>query len=448
MERILLNALLITLWVGAMASSCGTQRTQQTDVERGIFQKKTGLAWCSLKSGYLLEMPAGIDTTYSVCLYKLNASLNRWVETDKKRLHISVKIDSSTLHKGVDPFQIRFERKAIEILVREKRTIPVACNTLRRLIHEKKGLIPVGVFSDYSRIEHRALHLVMTGADPVDRIKTWIDSASYYQFNTLILQLTPGILLQSMPKNLSAPSWSKQQFQDVVQYARQSGLKVIPELTLLTKQNKLFAESHPEWLYNEQTYNPENEVMYDQVFALIDELIEICEPTYFHIGHDELHGIKGKPETSHVRVLPQRLFIADVERINKYLQDKGVQTMMWSDMLLNPELFPEMRKVSLLGMNGYENTASFIPKGVIQCDWHYKDVLETYPSSTWLNEQGFEVWGATWDNLETIDNFAAYMARANMRGDKGMIATTWHRVLKNISIETIIKHAGNAFWKA
>jgi hypothetical protein len=351
-------------------------------------------------------------------------------------------------HYGEDDFNVKITPSQINIQVRNSETIPIALNWLRSFILEKQGKLPTGNYKDYSRIKYRALHLVMTGADPIDTLKNWIDEAAIVKFNTLILQLTPGILLDGFDPVKLEKKWTKSQFIELVNYAKQSGFQVIPELTLLTKQNKLFADSNPELLYNEQTYDPENPEVYERVYKLIDELTEICKPKFFHIGHDELHGIKGKPETAHVRILPQHLFIQDVKKIHAYLTAKGMRTMMWSDMLLDPKLFPEMRKVSLLGINGYENTAQFIPKGIIQCDWHYKDVLDTYPTTTWLNQQGFDVWGCTWDNLETIEAFSTFMANVPLNGQKGMIATTWHRVLKEYRIQTIIKTAGDAFWKS
>ena len=83
---------------------------------------------------------------------------------------------------------------------------------------------------------------------------------------------------------------SVSEFRKMVQLAGYNGLAVIPELKLLTHQEKLFQDKHPDLMFNKVTYDPNQEAVYGLVERHIDEIIEAINPDYFHIGHDEVKG--------------------------------------------------------------------------------------------------------------------------------------------------------------
>ena len=148
-------------------------------------------------------------------------------------------------------------------------------------------------------------------------------------------------------------SISKKQVADLMDYAHELGLEVIPEVQSLGHVQWI-TTSHPEiaeidesaeeklentsnedarpTLKYHHCYCPSNEKSYEILFDVMDEIIEVTKPDrYVHIGHDEVYYMglcnkcKGTPHDV--------LFARDVNRIYNHLKELGYGTMMWSDMI-------------------------------------------------------------------------------------------------------------------
>ncbi|MDP6673249.1 MAG: family 20 glycosylhydrolase, partial [Gammaproteobacteria bacterium] len=169
----------------------------------------------------------------------------------------------------------------------------------------------------------RALHLVIRSLS-VGELRELIDRARKSRFNTLIIQVGDFIRLDARAVKPRPDALSKEQFSSVLDYASDNGFAVIPEVKLLTKQNKFFKASFPELLYNELTYDPREPKVYELVFEYLDEVIELFDPSAVHIGHDEVSGTYNLHKKSAIRdegrILPPELFLRDVIRLHDYLQ--------------------------------------------------------------------------------------------------------------------------------
>lgn len=79
-------------------------------------------------------------------------------------------------------------------------------------------------------------------------------------------------------------------------------------------------------------YCPSLEESYKIIFDIIDEIIEVFEPKrYVHIGHDEIYKI-GVCKRCREKD-PAALYAEHVTRLHDHLKEKGLGTMMWSDMI-------------------------------------------------------------------------------------------------------------------
>lgn len=298
----------------------------------------------------------------------------------------------------------------------------------------------------------RAFHVVAKNVLPSD-MKRIIDQMQANQFNTLVLGLYDAVRLKSMPlEKEKVLTWSRDELSDVVAYARSKGMDVVPEIKLLSHQEQFLAKYKPNLLFNAVTYDPRKLQVYEFVFKVVDEIIDIVRPTAIHIGHDEVAGFSayttrewlGKGEG----MLPAALFLDDVNRLHAYLKKKGVETWMWGDMLIAPDEFPDIRLKSLHGnMLGYgRDLRNKLPKDIVICDWHYLDDQADFPSLAAFRAEGFRVLGSTWKNNKTTRNFSRYAAT---HGADGMIATTWFHVQRKEwdVVESIIRDSGEAFRK-
>ncbi len=296
----------------------------------------------------------------------------------------------------------------------------------------------------------RAWHFVLRAVSP-DRARWMVDEAHKAGFNTVQVSVTDGVKLSKAPWQPLGDAWSTDEFKEWVNYARSYGMEVVPEIKLLTHQEKFFQGHFPDLMFNKVTYDPRQEAVYtDWVFPLLDEIITLINPRVIHIGHDEVVGwnLRHKLKTLNQgeSMLPAELFLTDVLRVHSYLKKRNIETWMWGDMLISPDEFPTMLDRHLHGgTGGYGKIMrDKLPRDIVICDWHYFDDKSDFSSLSVMQKEGFRVIGATWKKSETILNFSRYAAEHSAYG---MMATTWFHVQKKEwdIVEKIIKESGKAF---
>ncbi|MDZ7705181.1 MAG: beta-N-acetylhexosaminidase [Trueperaceae bacterium] len=258
-----------------------------------------------------------------------------------------------------------------------------------------------------------------------------------------VLVMSNYIRWQSAPElhiNTGAPVAAAR---NLVRVARENGLEPIPLLETL---------GHVEWMFvNGQNrdllpdpdvgttfaYDPLNPRVYDALFPILGELIDIFEPRYLHIGHDEVRNVIPFPGNEAGRAVGfPRLFLDDTLRLYDYLADRGVTTMIWHDVLTSDDVRPLWPQ---------------FPKDMVVTMWRYVPAA-SYPPLRELQRAGFEVWGSSWYDPDNITALARDTVRT---GNEGMIQTRWTGYFGNTSFLAgqypqayAYLTAANAFWNA
>ncbi len=346
----------------------------------------------------------------------------------------------------------------ISVMAQDDQGVLNGLTTLEAIINQYKGKLPQGWIVDWPDTKMRVLHLSLWPCT-TQNFKEAIRLARFGHFNALILLNHNGVGLQSFQhlEIVDATKWSSAEFQDMVRFTQENGLEFIPELKLLSHQEKFQNESLVQYLYNKSTYDPRKKELYEKiVFPAIDELLLLTGATKFHIGHDEVVGwnevhYRKEMLKNGEKQLPPELFLKDVLILHEYLKGKGVETWMWGDMLVSRDEFPSMRDsgANLNGYNGYAALRERIPKDIVICAWHYRGRQVSFPTALAFAQNGHKVLGATWELQETARNFTKYMNQLPNNGE-GMIATTWYglRGEKKEEVQKIIRFSGGIFWNA
>lgn len=332
--------------------------------------------------------------------------------------------------------------------------------TLEKMLMKEKGHLFKGYIADWPDHKIRALHLVLRNVrgrtDPND-IKMLIRKARYWHFNTLVLEIADAIRLNSMDFIAGSTAWSKEQFLEVISFAKENGFEIIPEMNLLTHQERMLKNRYPDLMFNKSTYDPRKEDVYRIIFPIIDEIIDTVHPKRFHIGHDEVAGNVNfdAVDLRDPNPLPPDLYLKDVIRLYEYLKKRNLEVWMWGNMLISPDEFPTMVTKQIHGINNYSKIRDRIPKDIILGDCHFYDEKSGFPSSLFYASSGFKVIGCTWKREGTIKNFSKYMFSISDKpaisdNVKGMIATTWFHVPRKEwdIVDNIIEVSGDAFWNA
>lgn len=298
----------------------------------------------------------------------------------------------------------------------------------------------------------KALHLVLRGDENISKMEEIIILAKKNNFNTIILMIANGIQLDSLSLVHKKKLWTKKEFKEFIKFIKNNKLEIIPEIKLLTHQQSLFEDIYPEYMLNKTTYNTNNENVYKHVFNIIDEVVNLTNCKTLHIGHDEVAGNHrhiGRKwitlyEKFNGKVLTPEEYLKDIIKIYMYLKNKNIKTMIWGDMLLNPESFPTMLKRNLNGTSGFDSIIEQLPKDIIIGDWHYFDEKKEFPSYMYFIKKGFTVYGAFWENKITTKNFINYIKSVETVNSKGYIQTTWYNpsYKKFNTVNNLIKYSG------
>ncbi len=265
-------------------------------------------------------------------------------------------------------------------LVVENGFITVYANTLNGRLygasairsHYKKG-IPSGMLLNIPLCHFRTVKNYLPAEKDIDEFKQYIDMCMFYGYNTLMIEVGGAMVYDRHPEinefwvnsckqfyeysgktfdvQLSVP-WGKNSIhiengggkclshdavRDIVAYAKERGFDVVPEVPSLSHSDYLLAgrtdfAEQPNDPYPD-TYCPSNPKSYEILFDVLDEVIDVFQPTSVNIGHDEWYNFclcdKCKDKN------PAELYAEDIRKIYNYLASKGVKTIMWGEKLIN-----------------------------------------------------------------------------------------------------------------
>jgi hypothetical protein len=176
----------------------------------------------------------------------------------------------------------------------------------------------------------------------------------------------------------------KEEVADLVRYARQHYVDVVPQIStlthayyLLTRHRELAEIQAAEW---PDTYCPSEPASYKLSYDVMDEYIEVMKPRMVHIGHDEWRmpwGIcprcKGKD--------PTVLFARDVNRVYSFLKRRSIEVAMWGDHFiervrgkgLRQGHSPEGYTYQMPGALSPQQVRDLIPKDILIFNWFWSD---------------------------------------------------------------------------
>ena len=277
--------------------------------------------------------------------------------------------------------------------------------------------------------------------------------------NTLLLLVDYRYQFKSHPELADSFALSKAEIKNIVKVCRDNNIRIIPQINLLGHQswanrpNKLLKQypqfdetpyvkmpekyewPNPDNLYC-KSYCPLHPDLHPVLFAVIDELCDAFESDAFHAGMDEVFYL-GEDKCPRCSGRDKaELFADEVRLIHDHLAQKGRETWIWGDRLLDG-------KTTGLGIWEASNNTTYraidlIPKDVMICDWHYERPDKT---AVYFAMKGFRVLTCPWRDpgvaVSQVNDMVGFRQQSTPEMKKrfcGMMETTWSRTssfLKN-----------------
>ncbi len=267
--------------------------------------------------------------------------------------------DSSLTGEG---YEMKITTGGIAINAYRPAGVFYAVQTLRQLVPpaiENSGAqsgpwnIAAGTIRDYPDYAMRGSMLdVARHFFGVDDVKRYIDFLAYYKMNTFHWHLSDDqgwrIEIKKWPRLAEYGGstqvgggkggfYTQEQYKDVVQYAADRFITVIPEIDMPGHTNAALA-SYPELNCNEKDKNPKlytgtevgfstlctkNEKVYGFIEDVFTELAAITPGPYLHIGGDESHATAKQD------------YIPFVNRVQGIVKKLGKQVIGWDEIALS-----------------------------------------------------------------------------------------------------------------
>lgn len=251
-----------------------------------------------------------------------------------------------------------------------------------------------------------------------------IQMARYYKIRYMVLHLTddhawtfPSTefpLLGSKNTGFRGPAprvYTKQELLDLVAYADQRGVTLIPEIESPGHSGHL-RSTYPEvfsW-YEEGVSKPlyvidiANPKAYEGMRSLIDEACDIFRSSpYVHIGNDEAAVGSAERDTEHYKGFLKEAGVSGAHelhayfatKLNEYVKANGKRSIMWGD-----------------GPKSHSDGNGNAPDDIIRMVWTDRGWSDVY-----LQKKGYDVVTASWAPLYQVNQ-------------------TWERLAHNLEAES------------
>ncbi len=303
-------------------------------------------------------------------------------------------------------YQLRVERDFASVTATSSAGMYYGMQSLIQLLPMQKSSpvsIPVVYIEDEARFRYRGMHLdVSRHFQPVEFIKRYIDQMAQYKFNYFHWHLTDDqgwrIEIKKYPKLTTVGQYrseshegsystifkgdgrpvegfyTQDQIREVVAYAKERHITVIPEIELPGHASAALA-AYPElgkgcaapdykfevkktWGIFKEVFCPTDET-FKFLEDVLDETIKLfLDSPYIHIGGDEVLKDYWK-ESAFVQDLKKRENLKDehevqsyfIRRIAKFVDSKGKKIIGW-DEILDGGIAPNATVMSWRGMRG------------------------------------------------------------------------------------------------
>lgn len=292
----------------------------------------------------------------------------------------------------------------------------------------------------------RAIHICVFLGTKLYTLEQAIHLAGFLKFTHVILEFWGTFRFDCQPALYwEDRSFTKSELHELVDLANSYGMEIIPminhfghatqsrccngrhvTLNRNPRLTRLFEPDGWTWCIS----NPDTYKLLSEMRA---ELADWAgDGKYFHLGFDEAASFA----TCDIcrKKVPHELLAEYINRLTEDICKTGRRPIMWHDMLIQRNQFPEG---CYMEANGHKTAGALelLDRRIIMADWNYAYQNGFNPTTSYFIEQGFDTIICPWDNPENIRSITSDVKKY---GAMGVIMTTWHHLPNFLS--------GGAYW--
>ncbi len=262
-----------------------------------------------------------------------------------------------------EAYTISVTPAAVRVESRSSAGLFYAVQTLRQMIETgMEPALPEATVADWPALAYRGLMMDMshTQLPRLDELKRQVDFLAMWKLNQYFFYSEATIALDGYPILSAHARFSKAQVRELIDYARQRHIDVIPNPELFGHLHDVFRMERYHDLapvpYGGE-FRPEDPRVARMVADWIGQLATLFPSKFFHIGFDETWLLE--KEAGQLGKRPEDLYLEQLRTVAGLVQKHGKVPMAWADMM---EKFP--------------GVIPQLPKGLIAVPWHYDPLSE------------------------------------------------------------------------
>lgn len=333
--------------------------------------------------------------------------------------------DEATNGNAREKYSLTINRKGITIDAQTSAGLYYAVQTIRQLIQGQgaSASLPFVSIQDSPKLAYRGVMMDFAhgGLLTVDEIKRQIDFLARFKTNQYYFYNEVSIELDGFPTLNYGASYTKAQIRDIIAYARQRHMDVIPFVNFYGHLHELIRNEKFASMAIGQ-YGHELDPRDPAVKALLTNWIkqytDLFSSPFIHVGFDETWETKRLAADPANKIDPEAYYVDQLAFVSEAFKPYGKTLMAWTDMnLFYPNILPKF------------------PADVIPVIWEYTPdttAIYTYLNPVLQAKKPFFIqpavsgWGHIYPSSDyTYTNIDLCLKTGIKHNTRGFITSVW-----------------------
>lgn len=275
--------------------------------------------------------------------------------------------DERTGPDSREAYSLKITPNGAEIRARSSAGLFYGVQTLLQMVEGggSRALLPAAEIRDWPALAYRGFMMDTSHGQllRVAEIKRQIDHLARFKANQYYFYSEASIELKGYELVSPDGRYTRQELRDIIAYARQRHVDVVPCLELYGHLHDIFRVERFSTLalprYGRE-FDPRNPRVLQVLDDLVDQTAGLFPSPWYHVGFDEPWAL-GKIGTT-PGADPFKTYMSVMRHVAVRAQKHGKRMMFWADMLSGARIFSNRPEL-----------IAELPKGTIAVPWVYHD---------------------------------------------------------------------------